>query len=133
MDVPIDEIEFSYARSSGPGGQNVNKVNSKAILHWSISTSSSLPQDVKSRFLSKYARRITSDGYLVLTSQRYRDQARNISDCLDKLSAMLTSVCTPPKKRKRTQPSQASKRKRLEEKRSHSKKKLSRRVVAVED
>src|SRR5260221_13044227 len=86
------ELRFQYARSAGAGGQNVNKVSSKAILHWAIVRSPGGPPDVRDRFLRRFARRITREGDLGLTSQRFRDQRRNVEDCLDKLSAMDSHV-----------------------------------------
>jgi ribosome-associated protein len=87
--IPLDEFRFSFARSSGPGGQNVNKVNSKAVLHWPLLASPSLPEDVRARLLAKHRRRLTAAGELLLASQRFRDAGRNVSDCLEKLRAML--------------------------------------------
>ncbi len=72
--------------SGGPGGQNVNKVNSKAIMRWFVGTSRRLPGDVRARFMGKYANRINEDGELILVSQKYRDQSRNIEECFDKLT-----------------------------------------------
>ena len=72
--IPDDELEWSYVRSGGPGGQNVNKVASKAVLRWNLAASPSLPEDVKARLRARQANRITAEGDLVLTSQRYRDQ-----------------------------------------------------------
>ncbi|MBI2826821.1 MAG: aminoacyl-tRNA hydrolase [Planctomycetia bacterium] len=131
--IPQDEIEFSYARSSGPGGQNVNKVSSKAMLRWPVATSASLPEDVRRRFLERYANRITGGGELVLASQRYRDQKRNVADCLDRLKAMLLTVATAPVPRKRTRPTRASGERRLEKKRGTSRKKQARRRPSVEE
>src|SRR5262245_57705749 len=98
--IPETEFDFTYARSSGPGGQNVNKVNSKATLHWHVVGSPSLPEDIRARFLQHYPRRINRDGYLVLSSERFRDQARNAADCLNKLRDLLLAVATPPKPRR---------------------------------
>src|SRR5271170_1923369 len=106
--IPLDEFSFTFARSGGPGGQNVNKVNSKAVMRWPVATSTSLPDAVRYRFMAKYAARITADGELVLTSQKYRDQSRNIDDCLEKLTAMITSVAVAPVPRKSTKPTKAS-------------------------
>lgn len=131
--IPLTEFEFSYARSGGPGGQNVNKVNTKAILHWSVTTSDSIPDDVRARFLSRYANRITQEGALVLSSQRYRDQSRNVEDCLDKLREMLTLVLKPPVVRRATKPSNAVKRKRIEVKRAIGQKKAQRRRPRIGD
>ena len=124
--IPQSELRFSFVRSSGPGGQNVNKVNSKAQLRWSVTRSESLPEDVRGRVLSRYARRINDRGEIVLTSQRYRDQARNIGDCLTKLREMLAAVATPPKRRKKTRPPKSASESRLRDKRAKAEKKRSR-------
>ncbi|HVC97261.1 MAG TPA: alternative ribosome rescue aminoacyl-tRNA hydrolase ArfB [Pirellulales bacterium] len=127
LQIPLAEFEFSFARSSGPGGQNVNKVNSKAWLRWPVMASPSLPEAVRMRLLAKYHNRVTAEGDLLLASQRYRDQGRNITDCLDKLRAMLTDAATPPVRRKKTRPSRGSIERRLDGKREKSRKKQGRR------
>ncbi|HEU4401099.1 MAG TPA: alternative ribosome rescue aminoacyl-tRNA hydrolase ArfB [Candidatus Polarisedimenticolia bacterium] len=114
------ELRFQYARSAGAGGQNVNKVSSKAILRWSVSSAPGLPPDVRERFLRRFARRITRDGDLVLASQRFRDQRRNVEDCLDKLTAMLAQVAEAPAPRRPTRPGRASAERRLRDKRTRS-------------
>ncbi|HEY2837569.1 MAG TPA: alternative ribosome rescue aminoacyl-tRNA hydrolase ArfB [Pirellulales bacterium] len=131
--VPQSEFEFSYARSSGPGGQNVNKVNSKATLRWPVTRSPSLPEDVRQRFLARFGSRLTSEGELLVTSQRYRDQPRNIADCLEKLQAMLLAVATPPTPRRKTRPTRASGERRLQGKRATGEKKQNRRAPHGED
>ena len=130
LSVPLKEFEFSFSRSSGPGGQNVNKVNTKATLHWKVLRNRSLPEGVKSRFAEKYRNRINSEGQLVLTSQRFRDQGRNVGDCLSKLRTMIESVAKAPVARKKKKVSTASKRKRLDAKRRQSQKKESRKPPA---
>jgi ribosome-associated protein len=127
IQIPLDELRFTYARSSGPGGQNVNKVNTKVTVHWPIETSPSVPMDVRARFIQRFRRRINKRGELVIHSQRYRDQERNYGDCLDKLRAMLLEVATVPKKRKPTRPSRGSKERRLRQKKSRSETKSRRR------
>src|SRR5437667_1855775 len=94
LQIPDDEFTWSFVRSGGPGGQNVNKVASKAVLRWDLAASPSLPDDVKSRLRSQQRRRITSEGELVLSSQRFRDQERNRQDCLDKLREMVLAAAT---------------------------------------
>ena len=121
--IPADELEFSYSRSSGPGGQNVNKVNSKATLRWCGLRSPSLPIGVRQRLIENYGSRITTDGDFLISSDRNRDQARNADDCLEKLKAILTEVLHPPKPRKPTKPTKGSKRRRLEDKSRNSEKK----------
>lgn len=133
IEIPDDELVFSFARSGGPGGQNVNKVNSKAILHWKIEVSSSLPEDVKSRFLAKYANKLTTEGDLVLSSQKFRDQTKNIDDCKLKLSEMIGSVLKAPVKRKATKPSKMAKEKRIQNKKATSVRKAGRKQPRMGD
>jgi ribosome-associated protein len=120
IQIPLTEFEFSFARSSGPGGQNVNKVNSKATLRWPVQASPSLPDDVRRRLVSRHSRQITTSGELLITSQRFRDAGRNVADCLEKLRAFLAEAATPPKARKATRPTRSSVRRRLEDKRRRS-------------
>ena len=127
LKIPLREITFTFVRSSGPGGQNVNKVSSKAQLRWPITESPSLPEAVRRRFLAQFARRINHEGELILTSQRFRDAGRNVADCLEKLRAMLAEVAQPPRPRKPTRPTAGSVRRRLDDKRKQSRKKENRR------
>ncbi len=129
IQIPLREFEFQYARSSGAGGQNVNKVNSKAILRWNVAVSTALPDEVRTRLFKRHRARITKNGELVLQSQRFRDQGRNTADCLEKLRALLLGIATPPKPRKASKPSTAAKGRRLETKRILSEKKRTRKRV----
>jgi len=128
LKIPYAEFEFKYVRSSGPGGQNVNKVNSKALLRWSPQDSPSLPADMRTRFLTRYAARLTLNGEVLISSDSYRDQARNTAECLEKLHSMLSAVLHPPKPRRATRPSRSSVRRRLDTKKKHSSKKSNRKV-----
>ena len=130
--IALAELRFTFARSSGPGGQNVNKVNSKATLHWPVASSAGLPDDVRDRFVTAFHGQINKQGELVLQSQRYRDQERNIADCLEKLSGMLRHVAEPPKRRKPTRPSRVLKQRRLANKKSRSEVKSSRRSPSAD-
>jgi ribosome-associated protein len=125
--VHEDELTFTFVRSSGPGGQNVNKVNSKAVLRWNLAASAGVPDAVKARFESRFRNRLTDTGDLVLTSQRFRDQGRNEQDCIEKLRAMLEDVARPPVRRKKTKPTRASLERRMELKRETAQKKQRRR------
>ncbi len=133
--IQIDEteLEFSFARSGGPGGQNVNKVNSKAVMRWDPHLSVAMPPGVRQRFLDRYQSRFTKDGVLILQSQKYRDQGRNITDCMDRLREMILAVATPPVKRRPTAPSKGAKQRRLKTKKENAQKKQHRQRPAGDD
>jgi len=120
LTIPDDDLRFTFSRSSGPGGQNVNKVNSKATLHFSVRNSASLPPGVRERFVQKFGSRLTNEGDVVITSQESRDQPKNIDSCLEKLRGMILEVLHPPKKRRATKPTKGSKRRRVEAKKRRS-------------
>ena len=130
--IPDDELTFTFARSGGPGGQNVNKVSSKAVLRWDLAANTSLPEEVKVRLRGQERRRVTTEGELIVTSQAYRDQERNKQDCLDRLADMVRRALVVPKARKATKPTRGSKRRRLAEKRHRSATKEGRRGVGEE-
>ncbi len=128
--IPDDEFHWTFVRAGGPGGQNVNKVASKAVLRWDLANSPSLPDDVKARLRAQQQRRINEAGELILTSQRFRDQGRNIEDCLAKLRDLVLAAAFVPRRRKRTRPTRGSREARLQEKRHRSAtKKVRRRPV----
>jgi len=128
LQIPLQEFSFSFSRSGGPGGQNVNKVNSKAMLRWPVVSSPSLPEPVRQRLLTKCRRQITAEGDLLIVSQRFRDAGRNTADCLEKLRHLLLEAAAPTRIRKATRPTRGSVRRRIEHKRLQSKKKQQRRV-----
>jgi len=133
LQIPDDELNFTFVRSSGPGGQNVNKLNTKAVLRWSVRASRGLPEDVRQRFMERFARRITAEGDVLVTSQRFRDQRPNERDCLEKLRDMLLAVAKPPVRRKKTRPTRSSIERRRTQKRAHSRKKQQRGATAFEE
>ena len=129
LSVPLAEFEWAYARSGGPGGQNVNKVESKALLRWNLRASPSVPADVRARLEAAHPSHLTTDGEFLVTSEKYRDRERNRQDCLDKLADMLRRAAVRPTVRKKTKPSKASNRRRLEAKKANSQRKADRRVA----
>jgi ribosome-associated protein len=127
--IPDDELEWSFVRSSGPGGQNVNKVSSKAVLRWKAATSTApIPLSAWSRMKARFPSRFTTEGDVILSSQAYRDQERNRLDCETKLSEMVSQSLIEPTPRKKSKPSKGAKRRRVADKRRLSAKKQSRRV-----
>src|SRR5262245_6710051 len=127
LTIPDSELRLSFARSGGPGGQNVNKVSSKAVLHFAVATSPSLPDDVRGRFLEAFRSRITNAGEAVIHSDEFRDRPKNIQACHGKLREMIAAVLRPPKKRRATKPTKGSRVRRLNDKRARSQKKEGRR------
>jgi ribosome-associated protein len=117
------EIKFTFIRAPGPGGQNVNKVATAVQLRFDAMHSPSLPENVRARLLTLAGNKITTEGELIFKASRYRTQERNKQDALDRLQELLIHAATPPKKRKKTKPTYASKQRRLEKKKLHGKKK----------
>ena len=127
ISIPLAECEFSFVRSSGPGGQNVNKVNSKAVLRFPLAATASIGPELKARLLARLGSQLTVNGDLVIMSDRFRDQPRNREDCLTKLAATLAQASFVPKKRRKTKPSYSSQRRDQESKKRQSEKKRQRR------
>jgi ribosome-associated protein len=125
--IPADELRFSFARSSGPGGQNVNKVNTKATLRWTPADSRAFDEPLRERVVARLARRLGARGELIITSQRFRDQARNKADCLEKLRQAIAQALRTPRRRVATRRPTSANRRRLDDKAHHSAKKASRR------
>jgi ribosome-associated protein len=121
--IPFSEFTFSYSRSSGPGGQNVNKVNSKVILNWKIDETTACSQAVILRFKEKYHSFILDNGSVQIMGQQHRSQKANIDDCIEKLHTMINDVRLPPKIRRATRPKRSAVVKRLNSKKRDSEKK----------
>lgn len=122
-DISIDEkeIKMDFIRASGPGGQNVNKVASAVQLRFDVYGSPSLPDDVRKRLILLAGNRINEDGILIIDARRFRTQNRNRQDAIDRLMGLIRKSMIKPKKRLKTKPSAASKRRMLENKRCRSK------------
>ena len=115
--IPEDALSESFLAATGPGGQNVNKVASKAMLRWDLTANVSLPEEVRGRLREQQRGRITTTGELLLASERYRDQERNRQDCLEKLRQMVVQAAVRPRKRRPTRPTRGSQERRLQAKR----------------
>ncbi len=129
MSINEEEFSFTFARSSGSGGQNVNKVNSKVTLIWNIQESKSLNAFQKKRFIKKFSTYLNSNGYVKVVSQKYRTQTRNIADAIEKVQEMFETIKFSPKKRLNTKPTKSSIQKRIKTKKSKGETKKSRQKV----
>nr|TFG52611.1 MAG: aminoacyl-tRNA hydrolase [Hyphomicrobiales bacterium] len=114
------EIEEQFVLASGPGGQNVNKVASAVQIRFDVAHSPSLPGDLRTRLARICGRRINKEGVLVITARRFRTQERNRADARERLIELIKRAGIPPKPRKKTKPSKAVKRRRLDEKGARS-------------
>jgi len=133
--IKIDESEIQeeFTRSSGPGGQNVNKVATAVQLRFDVTNSPSLPDNVRERLLSLARKRITEDGILIISARRFRTQAANRQDAIERLMALIREATQAPKTRMKTKPTLASKKRRLETKRRRSITKSLRRSMEKTD
>ncbi len=122
----LSELEFSFSKSSGPGGQHVNKVNTKVGLRFDVAGSTILTEEQKELLVKKLSNKLTKEGVLVLSSQEARSQLVNKENVLEKLDKLLQSAFFIKKKRKPTKPTKASNRKRLDGKKRQSLKKANR-------
>lgn len=121
LSIPLDEFALSYIRASGPGGQHVNKTSTAVQLRFHIGNSPSLPDDVRKRLLRIAGNRVTRQGELVLTAKRFRSRRQNQQDALDRVAKLLRRATMKPKKRRRTAPSRAARRQRLDDKKRRGK------------
>jgi ribosome-associated protein len=126
LTIPYSEFEFNFVRSSGPGGQNVNKVNSKAVLRWNLKQSQSISEEICARLQEKLSAKLTEEGDLIVTSDRFRDQGRNREDAIEKFNSLIAQALHVPKKRKKTKQSYSSKLKAQQSNQRHSEKKKNR-------
>ncbi len=133
MEIPEQELAFEFIRSSGPGGQNVNKVSTAVRLRFDVRNSPSLPDDVKVRLLALAGRRATKEGELVLLGQRYRTQEKNRQDVVERLQELLERALVAPRKRRATQPTRAAGARRLRAKKLQSDRKRGRSDAPADD
>jgi len=111
-----DEIKERFVRSSGPGGQNVNKVSTAVELRFDVAQSAALPGEVRARLVKLAGRRLTDDGVLVIRAERFRTQERNREDARERLFELIRQACVVPKRRVKTKPTRASKERRRDDK-----------------
>lgn len=127
IQIPLEELKFTFARSSGPGGQNVNKVNSKAMLRWAFGESEHIDDHVKERLRTRWGGRINKNGEIIISDDNSRDQRANIESCLEKLRVILLDSAAREKTRRATRPSRGSVERRITAKKQRSETKRMRR------
>jgi ribosome-associated protein len=130
LSIPEEEVTFITSRSGGPGGQNVNKLETRVTLRFDLVGSGSLSEEQKARLRERLATRITKDGVLQVTSQRHRTQGMNREAAVERFAELLRESFREEAPRKKTRPSRAAKARRMDEKRRQSQRKRERRVLA---
>lgn len=121
--IDTKELAFTYVRSPGPGGQNVNKLATAAVLRFNIQTSTAFNDEVRARVMNALANRLTSNGELIIKASRFRTQDRNRQDALERFTILIRQAIVVPKTRKKTKPTKTSVQERLNKKAKHGKRK----------
>ena len=132
ISIPLEELLFTATRSSGPGGQHVNKTNSKVQLQWNVATTKAINEDVKNRFVRSAGSLVGKNGLLTLSSQSSRHQLANRRDCIERLRVMILDATKAPKRRKPTRPTLSSQRRKRQAKEMLARKKKLRRPPNID-
>jgi ribosome-associated protein len=131
--IPAADLELSYSRAGGPGGQKVNKTESRAQLSFDLEGCTALHPAVKARVRASWGSRLTKDGRLVMACDSHRERSRNVAELRDRLASIIRSCLEPPRPRRATKPSRAAKRRRLDAKKQRGRTKQLRGKVQRDD
>lgn len=132
IQIPEAEFHWTSVRSQGPGGQNVNKVNTKVVLRWNVLETQAIPPRARDRLIQRAGSLVTQDGWLIVTSQQGRRRSDNLQDCFDKLRSLVLASLREPKVRRATRPTAASERRRRKTKEEVARKKQQRRPPSAD-
>ena len=127
MKIPREKLQVSFSRSSGPGGQNVNKVATRVEVRFQLESADWIPPLIRSRLVSLHPRRLNREGDFIIVSSRFRSQKRNLEDCIEKLEGLLREASRPRQRRVPTRKTRASNERRLRQKKRRSSTKTHRR------
>lgn len=132
LHIPREEFEIRTSRSGGPGGQHVNKVETKVEIRFHLASAHWLPVGVRNRLQSQHSNKVNKEGFFILSSEQSRSQKTNLEDCFKKLSSLIEAAWKPPKKRIKTKTPRSAKEKRLKAKKKNSDNKKMRGKVKFE-
>jgi ribosome-associated protein len=133
IEIPTREVSEAYSRASGPGGQHVNKTETRVTLRFSLAESASIPEADRARMLVKLAHRITKAGELLVSTDRHRDRSQNLREAYERLAELLRAAYAKPRPRQKTRPTKGSRERRLDQKRATSDRKRTRRTPPREE
>ncbi len=133
VEIPSSEIDMSFSRSGGPGGQHVNKTETRVTLRFDVANSPSLPEEIRAKLLKRLASRLTNDGELLISADKHRERPKNLSEARRRMREIMAAALVEQKKRTKTRPGKGAKRRRLADKKKQSEKKAMRKAPKMSD